>query len=444
MGLVKSEGGTGALVRGLRLGKLGLGLTGSYLGYQVQNLFLGEEKRAERGKSMRRAASRRIRGELGELKGPMMKFGQILSMQTHLLPRETIEELATLQTRAPAMHPSLARARFKSSCGKYPEELFAEFDAEPFAAASLGQVHRAITRTGEKVAVKIQYPAIRAAIENDFKLLRSATFPVRLTGHVPVEILNEVQRGFLEETDYLHEAKSMDYFRERLACLPYVTVPKVHWDLTTDRVLTMSFVSGEPAGEFLLRNPSSAVRDQIGERLFELFEYQIQCLQAIHADPHPGNYLLRMDGTFGLIDFGCVKRCSMDLGELTRCAVDRSWQYDSAQAERLVFLVWCGKVSAKDPRTRRMLAYLKDFIDLVFPPSPKAAAEVDFGNPALLHSVTGKLSQAVGNKLTNPELAFVSRAELGLYNLLHQLGARVRTREILDRCVDRARGLQAG
>src|SRR5262249_45862549 len=153
-----------------RLGKLGLTLTGSYLGYQAQNLFLAQEQRSERQHRFQRKASRRIRQELQTLKGAAMKIGQIFSLQTHALPEDAIEELANLQMHAPAMHPTLARAQFKSSIGKYPEEVFRDFDPEPFAAASLGQVHRAVTLTGENVAVKIQYPAIRASIESDFKL----------------------------------------------------------------------------------------------------------------------------------------------------------------------------------------------------------------------------------------------------------------------------------
>src|SRR5262249_3876544 len=153
------------------------------------------------------------------------------------------------------------RAQFKSSCGKYPEEVFREFDPEPFAAASLGQVHRAVTRAGEKVAVKIQYPAIRASIENDFRLVRSAAFPGRLTGHAPVAVFEEVRRGFLEETDYIREAKNLEFFGASLSGFAYLTVPKVYSALTTDRVLTMSFVEGLNVAAFRQTKPSQAIRD---------------------------------------------------------------------------------------------------------------------------------------------------------------------------------------
>ena len=186
-----------------------------------------------------------------------MKLGQILSMQSQSLPDEALQELAQLQMRAPSMHPSLARAQFKATLGKYPDEMFREFDPEPLAAASLGQVHRAVTRQGEKVAVKIQYPAIRSAIENDFILLRSATLPSQLTGHTPTALLDEVQRGFLEETDYLHEADNLEFFRKQLSGLAYLTIPRVFREFTTDRVLTMSYIEGVTVSDFLRRNAAT-------------------------------------------------------------------------------------------------------------------------------------------------------------------------------------------
>ena len=127
----------GTLGRGFQLGKLGLSLVGSYLGYQAQNLLLGEGE--QRKARFHQQASRRVRDELGVLKGAVMKLGQVLSMQSTVLPEEALRELSHLQMHAPGMHATLARAQFKAALGKYPEEVFREFDPEPFAAASLGQ-----------------------------------------------------------------------------------------------------------------------------------------------------------------------------------------------------------------------------------------------------------------------------------------------------------------
>jgi predicted unusual protein kinase regulating ubiquinone biosynthesis (AarF/ABC1/UbiB family) len=425
--MVKNDGSRTTLGRGFRLGKLGLTLTGSYIGYQFQNLFMREETRGQRRRLFQQKASRRVREELESLKGPVMKLGQLLSAQTHVLPKEAILELANLQMRAPGMHPTLARAQFKNSLGKYPEEVFREFEAEPFAAASLGQVHRAMTKRGERVAVKIQYPAIRTAIENDFKLLRSATFPGRISGHLPVSILNEVQRGFMEETDYLNEGKNLDFFRDGLARFNYLSIPQVHWDLTTDRVLTMSFVDGAPVAEFMKGKPPRAIRDLIGHRIFELFHFQIQCLGALHADPHPGNFLFQSDGRIGLVDFGCVKRLTFDVVDLCRCCVERAWREGDERAAHVCRLIW---PQTPFPKARRMLSSLDKMADILFPDTKGAEPLVDFGEPALLNTITRCLTESVRHKLTNPEFAFTSRSDLGLYSLLHQLKATVNTREI--------------
>jgi len=418
-----------ALGRGFKLGKLGLSLTGSYLGYQLQNLLRSPEARNEGRRRFRQNSSRQVRLELESLKGPVMKLGQILSLQSHLLPPEIIGELARLQMRAPGMHPTLARAQFKSSLGRYPEEVFREFDPEPFAAASLGQVHRATTKDGQRVAVKIQYPAIRAAIENDFKLLRSATLPGRLTGHAPLALLEEVRRGFLEETDYMQEGRNADFFRRHLRDLTFLAIPEIRWDLTTERVLTMSFVEGIPAGEFLETRPSQAVRDLLGARLLELFYYQVQKLQALHADHHPGNYLFRDDGRIGLVDFGCVKRFSMNLSEVTRACVERAWSQSDKKAREVLQIVFGSSITLA--RGRGMLIHFETLADILFPLA--GDRRVDFGKPSALNGLSTAMGKAVRHKLANPEFAFISRAELGLYSLLHQLGARVNATEICRR-----------
>ena len=417
---------SGALARGFRFGKLGLTLTCSYLGYQAQNLLLGDEQRAERRQRFQQNASRRVRHELQSLKGAAMKIGQLLSLQTHALPDDAIKELANLQMHAPAMHPTLARAQFKSSCGKYPEDVFREFDPDPFAAASLGQVHRAVTRRGEKVAVKIQYPAIRASIENDFKLLRSATFPGRLTGHTPVAVFDEIQRGFLEETNYIQEGKNLDLFGAGLKGFNYVTIPRVHWDLSTDRVLTMSFVEGLTMSAFLNTKPSQLIRDTIGSHLVELYYFQLHKLKAVHADHHPGNYLFQPDGRIGLVDFGCVKRIAFDATDLIESVVTRSWRDSEKAAEHVLRLVFGRDVPFQ--RARKMLPMLEEMAAILHPEGDQTV--VNFGNAKMLEALGRAMSATLRDKLTNPEFAFVSRADLGLYSLLHQLRARVNCKEI--------------
>ena len=414
---------SGVLTRGFHLGKLGLQLAGSYLGYQAQNILLGEEKRPQRQARFQRKAFRRVREELGDLKGPAMKLGQLASMGSGVLPPEALMELANLQMRAPGMHASLARAQFKSALGKYPEELFHEFDPEPFAAASLGQVHRAITRSGEKVAVKIQYPAIRSAIENDFKLLRTMALPGRVTGHLSAALLAEFERGFLEETDYLHEAQNIEFFRKELKGLDYLSVPQVYHELSGDRVLTMSFIEGAPLRDFLGAKPPTAIRRLVGERLVEMYYTQLHCLKAIHADSNPGNYLFQSDGRIGLVDFGCVKRLRIEITEIMNSIVNRSWRRSDVAARRFLTLVEGEKMPYR--RARKLLPVAEASADFLFPRGPSTNPVVNFCDTKLFEVAASNSRQTLRHRLFHPEFAFVSRTELGLVHLLHELGAKV-------------------
>ena len=434
MGLVKINGQSGMLPRGYRLGKLGVSLVGSYLGYQIQNIFLGETGRPQRKARFHKRASRQLREELEALKGPVMKLGQLLSMQSGTLPEEALLELANLQMQAPGMHATLARVQFKSALGKYPEEMFHEFDPEPFAAASLGQVHRAVTFNGEKVAVKIQYPAIRSAIESDLKLLRSAAFPGRVTGHVPSALLDEIARGLLEETDYLHEADNLDYFRTGLAGLDFVTVPRVHRELTNDRVLTMSFVEGESLSDWLKRKPSQALRNLTGARLCQAYETQLQHLRVIHADQHPGNFLFRPDGRFGLVDFGCVKRVNFDICEFRRIQEDLGWR-ESEATERRFLSILCGK-SVPYARARKILPLMEEMLE-VYRPQGAGDFVLDFRkirqNSKVMEIQRRMTKVILQNKLFPPDLTYVSRADMGFWHLVGEIGATVNVSEISRR-----------
>ncbi len=431
MGLVKSTEKRSTLGRGFQLGKLGLNLVGSYLGYQAQNFLMGEGERTERKVHFEKQASRRVRDELGVLKGPLMKLGQLLSMQSKTLPKHVVHELANLQMRAPGMHATLARAQFKGSLGKYPEDVFREFDPEPFAAASLGQVHRAVTRDGDKAAVKIQYPAIRSAIENDFKLVRSAIWPARMSGHFPKGLMEELQKGMLEETDYVQEADNLEFFRKELSKLTYLSIPKVYRELSTDRVLTMSYIEGEILSDFLKGKPSTAVRDLIGARLVEMQATQLHWLKAVHADHHPGNYLFRPDGGIGLIDFGSVKRTTFEISELHQCYLERTWQKGETEARHFMKLLFGPKVPYK--RARKVLPLLEPLCDIIYPRDPAANAVVDCRDPKL-HQLESRFQQAVlRERLIDPECALIGRAQMGLDHILYELGARVDARETQGR-----------
>ena len=181
--------------RALRMASMGAGIAGNYLSYILQRAFIGKAEGERKLKTTHARAARRMRDELQSLRGPAMKLGQTLSLQTGILPDETLAELASLQMEAPGMHPSLVRVQVKRSLGREPEEIFEKFTPAPFAAASLGQVHEATTREHKRVAVKIQYPGIRETVENDFKWFRAISKPAQASGHVPKEAIDDAVRA---------------------------------------------------------------------------------------------------------------------------------------------------------------------------------------------------------------------------------------------------------
>ena len=417
---------------------LGAGMAGSYLGYLIQRAFLNEEGRKVKLKAAHSRAARRMRHEMQSLGGPAMKLGQALSLQSGVLPDEALVELSKLQREAPGMHPSLMRAQFKSSMGCEPEEVFQKFDPHPFAAASLGQVHRAVTRKGEEVAVKVQYPAIRQAVEADFAWFRAASRPAQATGHLPRKAIDELQTQILAETDYRREADNLAFFGKRLAPLPFVAVPRVFSEYSTDAVLTMSLLPGRSLDDLLARRPSQKLRDLVGERLFDLFYFQLLRVSSFHADPHLGNYLFQDDGRIGLVDFGCVKHLTPQFVSDLRALYLYPGARDSAHFHSLLDKRSALFGGTLKPSARRALVeFSEKFYRKVYPPERERDDDpFDFGRSPVMKDYMRESNNLLRNKGVMSEYIFLARGELGLYHALQRLRARVHTSRIVRRYLE--------
>jgi predicted unusual protein kinase regulating ubiquinone biosynthesis (AarF/ABC1/UbiB family) len=418
--------------RALRMASMGAGIAGSYAGYLLQRAFLGEAKSKIKLKSTHTRAARKMVDEMQALRGPAMKLGQTLSLQTGTLPDEVLAELATLQMEAPGMHPSLVRVQIKGSLGREPDEIFKQFTAEPFAAASLGQVHHAITREGQRVAVKIQYPGIRRAIENDFRLFRTFAKPAQASGHIPKSAIDEIEKQIIAETDYLREADNIEFLADHLAPLSFVKIPRVFRDYSSDKVLTMSLMTGRHLEDFLAQRPSQKLRNQLGAHLFELFYFQVLKVEALHADPHWGNYLFNDDAGVSLVDFGCVKYLSRESVAYLRSAFLYPGAIDSADFRRILEIHYDQVGEKLLPAARRALVrFAENFYRKVYPPKPEKHQLFDFGDAAFLHDYLRESKNLLRTKGVLTEFIFMGRAEMGLYQTLHRLKARVPTSQIV-------------
>jgi predicted unusual protein kinase regulating ubiquinone biosynthesis (AarF/ABC1/UbiB family) len=419
--------------RAFSFASMGAGIAGSYLGYLVQRALLGEARSATKLKSTHTSAARRMRDEMQSLRGPAMKLGQMLSLQTDMLPAETLAELATLQMEAPGMHPSLVKVQVKASLGREPEQIFKEFTLKPFAAASLGQVHRAVTREGQRVAVKVQYPGIRQAVENDFKWFRAVAKPAQASGHIPKAAIDETENQILAETDYLREADNIEFFEKQLTPLPFVKVPRVFRKYSGDKVLTMSLMPGKHLEDFLAQRPSQKLCDRLGANLFELYYFQLLQVEGLHADPHWGNYLFNNDASIGLVDFGCVKYLRPGTASYLRSIYLYPGDRNSAEFRRLLEEHHQLLGTKLTPATRRALIEFSDnFYRMVYPPEPDKQHQVfDFANPAFLHNYLRESKNLFRSKGVLSEYIFMCRAEVGLYQTLHRLKAKVPTSQIV-------------
>jgi predicted unusual protein kinase regulating ubiquinone biosynthesis (AarF/ABC1/UbiB family) len=427
-----SDENSTSMRRALSIANIGMGVAGSYLGYALQHAFLGEAERGAKLKATHTRAARRMADEMKSLRGAAMKLGQTLSLQTGTLPDEMLTELATLQMSAPPMHPSLVRAQFKQSLGAEPEEIFKEFDAEPFAAASLGQVHHAVTRADEKVAVKIQYPGIRQSLANDFKMFRTLSKPAQASGHIPKGAIDEVEKQIISETDYRREADNIDFFQQHLAPVPFVEVPRVLRKYSSDKVLTMTLMKGEHLDDFLARRPSQKLRNQLGENLFDLFYFQVLEVEALHADPHWGNYLFTKDAGISLVDFGCAKYMSKATVSYLRAGFLFPGSIRSAEFGRLLEKYYKDEGRDLPPATRKaLIRFAENFYRKVYPPTGDPEKPFDFGDPQFLKDFLSASKELFRAKGVLSELIFMVRAEMGMYQTLHRLKAKVRTSRIV-------------
>ncbi len=248
-----------------------------------------------------------LKAALGNLKGPLMKVAQMLSTVPDVVPANFAAELATLQTQAPAMGWPFVRRRMSAELGPDWEKKFKSFEREASAAASLGQVHKAVDKKGRELACKLQYPDMASAVEADLAQLKILFSLYRRMDRAidPSEVADEVGARLREELDYRREASHISLYRIMLAGTPSVHVPEVIGELSTGRLLTMTWITGRPILEFKSR--SLGDRNRIAETMFKAWWHPFSHYAAIHGDPHLGNYTIRENLDLNLLDYGCIR-----------------------------------------------------------------------------------------------------------------------------------------
>lgn len=291
-------------VAGVTVLKLGT----AHLGHKLKRPFLSKQKQQQEQEILDDKQAKLLFTALTHLRGTALKLAQMLSMEVELLPAAFRQELKKSFHQVPPLNRVLVRKVLVSEFSHPEAILFKEFEYPAMAAASLGQVHRAVLSDGTAVAVKIQYPGIHNAMKSDMSLMQVVAKGMP-NSNIVFNALKEVQARLIEEVDYRIEAENTRWFREHLK-MEGVSVPCVYEQWSSQGVLTTDFVEGKHLDGWLAGNPSQAERDQLAQRLYDLFIVSLRDLNCMHADPNPGNYLFHEDGKITLIDFGCVKHLS--------------------------------------------------------------------------------------------------------------------------------------
>ncbi len=250
-----------------------------------------------------------LRSALGGLKGPLMKAAQILATIPDALPREYAEALRQLQSNAPPMGWHFVKRRMRTELGSGWQRRFERFEHEAAAAASFGQVHRAIAKDGRELACKLQFPDMLSVVEADLQQLKLAFAVYRRYDKAidPSNIYQELAVRLREELDYEREARHMRLFTRLLAGEAGVVIPDTLEDLCTDRLLTMTWLEGVPLLAFIAQHEDQELRNRVALNMFRAWYVPFYNYGVIHGDPHLGNYTMREDGTVNLLDFGCIR-----------------------------------------------------------------------------------------------------------------------------------------
>lgn len=423
---------TGALNRLWKLSGLSAWIGIAYLVYWVRGWFQDADAKQRRLMETHLRAAVRTLETMGYLRGAVMKLGQTAANFSDVVPDEFVETLSKLHFEAPPMHFSLLREHVHNELGADPEELFDAFDTTAFAAASLGQVHRARLKTGEEVAVKIQYPGIGRTIRSDFRNLGAFLFPLRLSRDWEnlKSQFEEIRRMLQQETDYEQEADFLRRARSLFHEDDGIVVPRVYERFSTRRVLTMEYIDGRNFYEFLASDPPQHLRNHFGTRIFRSMARLLYSGRMEYADPHPGNLLFLDDGRLGLIDFGCVRAFDDEEWHYMRLARDAT---DGTREQVVEAILRGTDFSRQEMIDLGILDLMVDYCRWIWEPITHDGP-FDYGDPdyirrgiEIIRGFTGR-----ARPRQKPVNVFIQRALLSGWALQYRLRSQVNARAICD------------
>lgn len=415
----------------------GVKIGGNYIKHYTQKLVNKDVTKADLDKDN----ADDIYGTLSKLKGSALKVAQMLSMDRGMLPKEYQDKFQLSQYSAPPLSGPLVGQTFVKSFGKMPSQIFDKFEMNATAAASIGQVHKA-EKGGKKFAVKIQYPGVANSISSDLKMVKPiATRLVGLNSRDADKYFEEVEGKLLEETDYELELRRSIELSDLCIHIPNLSFPKYYPEYSSKRIITMDWLEGMHMKDFLLTNPSQEVRNQIGQALWDFYDFQVHKLKKVHADPHPGNFFFKSDGTVSIFDFGCVKEIPAQFYDAYFSLIDRDIYSDEKKVMEIYNALEMIHPSDTQAELDFFFPLFKTMIDMLT--QPFIEESFDFGDEAYFGGIyqyvdyisnLKEVRESVKARGSRHSL-YINRTYYGLYHILYDLKAKVKTKINLEELV---------
>jgi predicted unusual protein kinase regulating ubiquinone biosynthesis (AarF/ABC1/UbiB family) len=425
---------TSKIRRATRLISTGVKIGGNYLKYYGEKITSPETARD----NLNNNNAEDIYDSLKSLKGSALKLAQMLSMEKNFLPQAYVEKFSLSQFSVPPLSAPLVVKTFRKYFGKSPLELFDSFNPNAINAASIGQVHKA-THNGKELAVKIQYPGVAESISSDLALVKPIAMKMfNIQARDSDKYFKEVETKLTEETNYILEIAQSSEIAEACEHIPNLRFPKYYPEFSSERVITMDWMNGKHWSEFCKTNPDQETANTIGQALWDFYMFQVHQLRKVHADPHPGNFLVDENDNLIAIDFGCIKEIPEEFYipyfELAEPENLNNPSIFHAKLTELEILT--------DKDTKAETVYFSNLFReiLTLLTQPFQAETFDFSDEGFFLKLA-----ALGEKYANDKelrkmnmnrgskhFIYINRTFFGLFSLLHDLKSVVDTKQFVS------------
>ncbi|MGC6433356.1 MAG: ABC1 kinase family protein [Crocinitomicaceae bacterium] len=418
---------TSKIQRASKLVQTGMKVGVNYLKYYGDQMIHTKEEAKNR---LNESNASDIYDGLKELKGSALKVAQMLSMEKNIMPQAYVEKFSLSQFSVPPLSAPLVNKTFKQYFGKLPSDIFDYFNPESVNAASIGQVHYAEINNN-KLAVKIQYPGVAESISTDLALVKPIAMKMfNINPKGSDKYFNEVEGKLLEETDYINEVSQSITFANQCKELNHIKFPKYYPELSCDRIITMDWMQGMHLSEFFKTTQDETISNKIGQALWDFYMFQMHKLRKVHADPHPGNFLISHDNELIALDFGCVKEVPESFYKPYFELAQKEILNKPDLFEQKLFELEILRIEDTEEEKTYFKKIFYELLSLFTEPFNQTY--FDFSDDLFFERIAdlGKQyakSSEVKNMNVNrgsTHFIYINRTFFGLYNLMHMIGAK--------------------